>query len=331
MSRSIGGQLFIGLAVAGIASSFVLTLIVAIQYGFFGNYPPSAAATFYEISYHVLLPVVVFVSLFGFGAAVTVHRVSKRLQHAAAEADAAARDGRAFRAPIEQLPRETKPLAEAVNRLTARLEANADRQGAFAADAAHELKTPLAILALELDRLPASDASRLKHQIHALSEMVDQLLLLARAESPDPAEYRQGIDLGAVGRQIASELAPTAIQQGKSIAFEDREPVPVNGLEAAISTATRSLAVNALRVSDEGTEVVIAAGPGPCVSVFDGGEGLTADDLEQLKGRGIRCDRRSSGYAGLGLAIADRITQAHGGRLETCMPEHPGLRLRLSN
>ena len=72
---------------------------------------------------------------------------------------------------------------------------------------------------------------------------------------------------------------------------------------------------------------MVEVAPGPCLKVFDGGDGIVAEKLERLKARGVRADRAPGGAAGLGLAIADRIAEAHGAELKTCLPDQAGLQL----
>lgn len=214
-----------------------------------------------------------------------------------------------------------RPFVEAVNHLITRLDGYAQRQEFFAADAAHELKTPLAILSLQLDKLPEEEATRMGEQMSALSDKMDQLLVLARSNSPNIQERKINIELGDMGRKLVAELAPSAINSGKTISFEDKSSRSFMGLEEAVGTALRTITVNALHATPEGSGVVIVAGPGPKFTVLDGGKGLSREDLEMLKARGVRADHAPGGMAGLGLAIADRIVLAHGGELTTCMPD----------
>ncbi|MBL7466207.1 sensor histidine kinase, partial [Escherichia coli] len=82
-----------------------------------------------------------------------------------------------------QMPTEALPFTSAVNDLLARLDEAAKRQEAFAADVAHELRTPLALLSLELDRLEHDDAERLKKDVAAMRRLIDQLMLLAQIDA----------------------------------------------------------------------------------------------------------------------------------------------------
>ncbi|MCA8904400.1 MAG: HAMP domain-containing sensor histidine kinase [Hyphomonas sp.] len=325
--KSIAGKLLFGLVVSGIIGGIVLGVLVTYQYGLLGRNPPPLNRTILEITEHVIVPVGVFLFLFGTGALLVVRRVEAQLKATARDVCQAAQELRSYQTPGDALPTELKPLTDAVNVLTERLEAHARRQEAFAADAAHELKTPLAVLAVSLDRLPTDEAAPLRAQVRALSEMVDQLLLLARSNSPDLVQRRSLIEPGALARRVVAELAPAAFQAGRSLSVEEDAAKPFHGLEEAVAASLRTLVVNALRAAPDGAEVVVKAGPGASLTVIDGGTGLASDELERLKARGIRADRAPGGAAGLGLAIADRIAEAHGGELVTCLPECAGLSL----
>lgn len=328
--KSIRGELLIGLAVTAVIGGILLVALVVYEYGFLSDTPPPLEQEFAEIRDHVVIPVGLFIFLFGVGAFLVVQRVEVRLNEAAKSALVAADSLRTYQTPVENLPAELRPFVEAIDHLIARLEDHARRQEAFAADAAHELKTPLSILALELDKLPAEDASRMAEQMNALAEMVDQLLVLAKSNSPSIREQQIEIEPLDMGRKLVSELAPSAIVNGKTLSFEEQSPTSFTGLEEAVCAALRTLTVNALRVTPEGEGVVIIAGPGPKFTLVDGGDGLSSAALENLKARGVRADQAPGGTAGLGLAIADRIAAAHGGELTTCMPERSALCLDFS-
>lgn len=325
--KSIAGKMLFGLVVSAVLGGAVLSVLVIYQYGLFSANPPPLDQTVLEITEHVVIPVGVFLILFGIGAMLVIRRVEAQLKATAHEVYDAAHNLRSYRTPGDALPSELRPFTDAVNVLTAQLAAHAKRQEAFAADAAHELKTPLSILALLLDKLPAQEAAPLKAQVHALSEMVDQLLLLARSNAPDLAHTHALIDPAALSRRIVGELAPSAFQSGKSISVEESRPVQFRGLEEAVAASLRTLIDNALRAAPEGTEIIVRAGPGASLTVIDGGAGLERDELNRFRARGVRADSTPGGSAGLGLAIADRIVEAHGGELVTCLPEFAGLSL----
>ena len=328
---SLRHMILSGYAVVSVLGTIVLLILVGLEYGVFSATPPPWDATVSEILDHVVLPLLVFVGLSMAGSIWVIRSATRRLEEIADQANAASTRGEAFQVPIEALPHEVHPFAEAVNRLTDRLERHARQQEAFAADAAHELKTPLAVLALELDRLPPDSVSALKTQVKGLSELIDQLLLLARANNPGREARQQVIDLDALGQRVVADLAPKAIHDGRTLSYENAQPTRVHGLEEALASALRTLVDNALRETPPGGEVVVRAGPGPELAVLDGGAGLNAQTLEVFKARGVRADQNSGDGAGLGLAIADRIAEAHDGELLTCLPEAVGLRIRFAS
>lgn len=327
MSQSIKSRLSLGLAGAGLGGAGVLALVVAFQYRLFTADAPTAAQTQLELLEHVVLPLGLFLGLFGFGVWRVVRSLERKLLEIAEDVHRSAQDLRAHRAPLEDLPLELQPFVSAINNLTQQLDLHARRQEAFASDAAHELKTPLALLALELDTVDAAARSRLIEHVQNLSQMIDQLLLLARCNSALVQQVGDDIEPGAVARRVVAELAPSALDAGRSLSFEEREPTRFLGLEEAVSAAVRTIVDNAVRATPAGGNVTVIAGPGKSICVVDGGPGLSAGTLETLKARGVRSDSAPGGSAGLGLAIADRIMQVHDGELQTCMPQFAGIRM----
>ncbi len=323
--KSIRRELLIGLAISALIGTILLAMLVVHEYGFLTDNPPPMEQALIEILDHVVIPVGLFICLFGIGAFLVVRRVESRLNAASKEALSAADSLHHYQTPVDNLPAEIQPFSVAVNHLITQLQNHARQQEAFAADAAHELKTPLAILALQLDKLPAEEAKGMAEQMNALSEMIDQLLILAKSNSPGLQAKTVEIDPANLARKLVSELAPSAIASGKTLSFEDCSSESFIGLEEAVSAALRTLIVNALRITPEGKGVLIVAGPGSQFIVQDGGEGLSTSMLETLKARGVRADHAPGGTAGLGLAIADRIAAAHGGELRTAMPDKTAL------
>ena len=325
--HSIRFRLLAGLALSGLIGTIVLIFAVIQQYGVLSANAPSPYQTFHEIFDHVLLPVGLFLSLFGVGAFLVVRDLEKSLQAIAAKVRQAAESMQAYQAPVDKLPLEVRAYVSAVNELITRLSKHAARQEAFAVDAAHELKTSLALIALELDKFDDGATINLKSHLSGLSDMIDQLLLLARSSVAEISTGGASVDPALIGRRIVEDMAPAAIKAGRQLSFEINDPTPFHGLEEAVSAAVRTLVSNALRATPEGSQVCVVAGPGPQIAVMDEGPGLDAARLDMLKARGVRADTAPGGFAGLGLAIADRIAESHGGDLQTCFPKQTGLAL----
>src|SRR3546814_2679316 len=95
------------------------------------------------------------------------------------------------------------------------------RQEAFAADVAHELRTPLAVLSLEFDRLDHDDSARLKHDVAAMRRLIDQLMLLAQIDAASAAQFPlESVSLVEIARDVVSLLAPGTIAEGKAITLD---------------------------------------------------------------------------------------------------------------
>ena len=220
------------------------------------------------------------------------------------------------RLPIDNVPREILPLVIAVNRALDRLEQGFRWQRKFTADAAHELRTPLAILRTRIETLPDQRAAEtLYRDVEGMSRVVSQLLDAAELETlvVDPNERA---DLQAVCAEVAAFVAPLALAQEKSIALSGAEgPVWIKGNEEMLRRAILNLAENALKHTPKGTDVEIVVGETGSVSVLDQGAGVANANRERIFERFWRGDRQRAGGAGLGLSIVKHVVEAHGGAI----------------
>ena len=218
-----------------------------------------------------------------------------------------------LRLPQAGMPREVLPLVQAVNHALDRLEEGFRAQREFTADAAHELRTPLAILRTQIDMIADGEAVQsLRHDVESMSRLVNQLLEMSELETfeIDPGELA---DLVATASDTAAFLAPLALSQNKTLAVGGaRAPVWVRGNADALGRALRNLVENGLAHTPPGTAVEIAVDPAGIVRVSDRGAGVPATDRTQIFRRFWRRDRRRAGSAGLGLSIVARIAEMHG-------------------
>ena len=220
-----------------------------------------------------------------------------------------------------QAPREVAGLVQAVNGLLRRLNQALERERRFSADAAHELRTPLTALRLNLEKVYEKDPEQYGDLIQSVDRMVhlvEQMLLLNRVDSGADftPEYH---NLSAIVEQSIADVAPLALKKDiDPVLQDDAGQALVSCHSALINTLMRSLLANAIQYSPEHTTIethLTPSGEGYHISVCDQGPGIPAEERERALSRFVRLDQRLGGGAGLGLAIARRIAELHGGQL----------------
>ena len=228
-----------------------------------------------------------------------------------------------LRLPEADMPREVLPLVRAVNHALHRLDAGFRAQREFTADAAHELRTPLAILRTQIDMIEDREvAEPLRHDVESMSRLVNQLLEISELESFFVAEGETA-DIAAIAAEVAAFLAPLALSQDKTLSVTGaRRPVRVRGNGDAIARAVRNLVENALAHTARGTTVELVVAAEGTISVLDRGPGVPKAERAHIFQRFWRRDRRRGGNAGLGLAIVARIAEMHGAQVS--VDDRPG-------
>jgi signal transduction histidine kinase len=221
-----------------------------------------------------------------------------------------------LRLPTRDVPKEVLPLVTAVNQALDRLEKGFRLQREFTADAAHELRTPLAVLRARVDTLEErGEVAALRADVETMSRIVNQLLEVAELEATS-IDLAEPVDLREVCNDVVAMLGPLAIAHGKDIAVSGcRTPVLVRGNAIMLCQAVRNLAENALRHTPGGGTVEIEVTEAGTVNVLDEGPGISPSERELIFQRFWRRERSGSG-AGLGLAIVARIAEMHAGRIE---------------
>ncbi len=228
------------------------------------------------------------------------------------------------------LPDEVRPLVHELNLLFGRVRTAFDAQQHFVGDAAHELRTPLAALKLQVQSLERANDNpdarriaigRLTAGIERATRLVEQLLVLARQEaSAAGGVARQPVDLAGVARRAVADLAGLAQARCIDLGLPRADGADVEGQPDALMILARNLVDNAIKYTPNGgtvdVSVVADAGAGVArLIVEDSGPGIPPEERERVFDRFYRVPGSDAAGSGLGLAIIKSIAERHGARL----------------
>jgi signal transduction histidine kinase len=215
-----------------------------------------------------------------------------------------------IRFSTDNVPKEILPCIHALNAVLDRLEDGLDRQKEFNANAAHQLRTPLAVLSANVQSLDDPAAIELlKIDVDQMTRIVSQLLLTAQVDN-STIDFEEIVDLNEIVADIAANLGPIAINADKSISLERSDAklfVRTNGF--ALKAALQNLIENAIKHTPRKTSVLVRVTGLPAVDVIDSGPGISEELRPKVFERFWRGDKSADG-AGLGLSIVKKIMTA---------------------
>lgn len=248
-----------------------------------------------------------------------------------------------YLAPIDgEAPSEIAPMLERLNDLLERVRFSLDNERRFTSDAAHELRTPLAALNIQLQvaKGAGNDAERERAINHALqagdraTRLVEQLLTLSRLDHDTWQQHTETVDLHQVASDVLAQSAPAASVKHIRLSLSGEPGTAVTGQVGLLGILIRNLVDNALRYSPPDTEVEVRISKEQertTLEVLDQGPGIPESERENALRRFHRLAGVETSGSGLGLSIVARIAELHQARLELLEGANGrGLKVRLT-
>lgn len=244
---------------------------------------------------------------------------------------------------LEDEPEEIKPVVEAINHLFDQVTQGIERERAFLADAAHELRTPLSIIRLHAQN--ALQYADVEHKNRSLEKVivgvdrnarvVQQLLLMARLDASEALSGGlEPVDLERVAAQLVHELRPMTETRNLMLSVSAPTGLPqVSGQAELLAVLLRNLLENAVNHTPPGGEIrleLMSEPAGVTVTVSDTGPGVPEDKLDLISRRFVRASPRDIQGTGLGLEIAGRIVRLHGGEIRFANRPEGGFSVRVT-
>jgi signal transduction histidine kinase len=262
----------------------------------------------------VWLPILPFTLLIPIATLFSVSHGLHFLARAAQQAERVDPANPAERLDVGEMPSEAAPFAHAINRLLKRVGALMQSYRIFMGSAVHELRTPLAAMLIELEKIDDPRARLLERDVVGMAESVSRLLTLVRLQGIEPTDLVE-VDVGAVVWDTVNSLREWGRVRHHEIDLTLNEAGCVRGDPVAIREAVRNLVENAVKHTPPGTPISVTVEPGCAITVEDGGPGLPAEIWDRLFEPFHKGNAATEG-AGLGLTIVRRAVDLHGGSID---------------
>lgn len=278
-----------------------------------------------EVALHLLLPILFGLPLIAVAIWAVVSRALRPVQAVATAVGGL--DARRL-VPVRvdgALPEDIAPLVGSLDALVFRVAEVLDHERRFTADAAHELRTPLAAVKIQAQvARRAADEGVRSHAldqvlsgVERMTHLVEQLLTLARLDPEGRGVADNPVDLAELAETVCSILTPQALRRGQSLELEPGRGLVVSGNRWWLEVLIRNLVDNALRYSPEGGHVIVQVDADTAtLRVADNGPGIAPEQREQMLTRFARGAGNDADGCGLGLSIVARIVEIAGARLD---------------
>ncbi len=237
---------------------------------------------------------------------------------------------------LNNMPSEMAPVVQSLNALFERIEAMVTAERRFTSDAAHELRTPIAAIRTQAQVAlgAGSDTASREHALQytlagcdRATHLVEQLLTLSRLEASTMAAPVARIDLSALVRRVAADLAPTALGHHQELELQASAPCPIQADDMLTSVLVRNLLDNAMRYSPDGARIDLSVYQQESyvtLQVQDSGHGLSDEEMSHLGERFYRVLGTTQTGSGLGWSIVRRIAAVYQAQVQVSRSEELG-------
>ncbi|MCK9238687.1 MAG: ATP-binding protein [Thiopseudomonas sp.] len=234
---------------------------------------------------------------------------------------------------LSNTPREVLPLQNALNSLFKRLQDSLEYERRFTADAAHELRTPLAAIKTQAQvACAATDADQRQHSLSKVilgadraAHLIDQLLVLAQLDPEHSLIQPQQVQLAALVSESIAQHAPAAIRKTVELGFTAEDDGLIQGDSTLLAILVRNLIDNAVRYtpSEGQVDILLQRHDAAIVlQIADTGPGIATAELQRITSRFYRVLGSGEDGSGLGLSIVERIAKLHAAQLSFDTPAH---------
>ena len=281
------------------------------------------------LSQLLMIPILLLLALIALIAIpIIVSRAFSGLATVAAHAREIDVDRRGTRLSVDRIPAEVGPLVHAINGALHRLDEGYEQHQRFLSDAAHELRTPIAILQTRLEILePGPIRTRLMLDASRVAALAEQLLDMQRLERTN--DNFSDVDLGELCQRVAADLAPLAIATGYELSLDiQQHEATVTGDPGALGRAITNLVQNAIEHAGRRGTITIRVARGGVIEVADDGPGIPDTERENIFAPFYRLQPQDRG-AGLGLNLVRNIVRRHGGDISVTTPAQGGACFRI--
>ena len=235
---------------------------------------------------------------------------------------------------LQHAPQEIQPFMSSLNRLFERLTDAMEREKRFASDAAHELRTPLAVLSAQTQVALRAECEQERHEalmnivtgVKRSGHVVHQLLTLSRMVPQATIQEPKIFDIKPLAAEMVADIVPQALTKDIEIELDAPDSTYTSGNAIAITILLRNLIDNAVRYSPPGGKTIVTTRDYPddnriTLCVTDTGPGIPAELRERVFERFFRVDTSKASGSGLGLGIVKQIVKLHNGRIELRTPK----------